>query len=99
MHSEAPPSSPALAAFLARFDAYCEAAGRQQGPVSLQLFGASDRVSEIRNTRSDVGVKRLAQAEAELSRLAAEAGITLPDAVEGTESETEPARPLQAGAA
>jgi hypothetical protein len=70
----------ALDVFFTRFDAYCAATEQDEGPVSSALFGASDRVSEIRQTRSDVGAKRLAAADARLAELAAAAGVELPTA-------------------
>lgn len=93
-----PASNAALDGFLARFDAFCRASGWPPVRLSRALFADDDRVAQIRSTRSDVGVKRLARAEAELSRLALEAGISLPAFVDKGESDPAGARPLENGA-
>lgn len=91
----------ALALFLARFDVFVAASGRKPSGVSADLFGSNRKVSALRDPASDTSVKLdvLAEADRKLAALAAEAGITLPDAVESAESETAAVRPLQAGAA
>lgn len=67
-------------AFLSRFDAFCAATGRKPGGVSDALFGSSKKVRQLRDPENpkDVNVEVLAEADATLARLAAEAGITLP---------------------
>lgn len=96
----ADPSAPqvALATFLTRFDAFCALTSQEEGPVSNALFGASDRIAEIRNTASDVGTKRLAKADRALERLAESAGVSLPTSVDNAESEASADRPRAAGA-
>jgi hypothetical protein len=70
MTAEAPPE---LTAFLRRFDAYVRASRGAEGPLSNRLFGASDRVAEIRGGR-DVGVRRLFRASEALAALEAQLG-------------------------
>lgn len=86
---------------MARFDAFCAATGRKPGGVSAELFGSNRKVEDMRRPVKPVSVAidRLAEADARLEDLATVLGVTLPDAVENEESESESARPLQAGAA
>lgn len=82
-----------LARFLSRVDAFCAATEWPLVRLSRALFTDDVRIDRIRNTRSDVGVKRLRRAEIDLDRLAAEAGVTLPDAAaQQNESQPEGAR-------
>lgn len=74
------PSAAALAAFFARFDAFCALTGWPPVRLSRALFSDDNRVAQLRQTSSDTGIKRLARAEADLARLASEAGVTLPEA-------------------
>jgi hypothetical protein len=62
--------------FLRRFSELCRLTGRSDSNLSRHLFGAPDRIDEIRNG-SHPRVDTLARAEAELARLAAEAGVCL----------------------
>lgn len=61
-----------LAAFLARFDAFVASGAVRAGPLSNRLFGASDRVDEIRAGK-DVGVRTLHRASEALAALEADA--------------------------
>lgn len=78
----------ALSAFLTRADTFCGRAGWSEGKLSRALFADPTRIPAIRATNSDVGVKRLALADAKLAELAAAAGITLP----GEDAGGQPAR-------
>ncbi|MBX9747913.1 MAG: hypothetical protein K2X34_13490, partial [Hyphomonadaceae bacterium] len=81
----------ARAGFLARFSAFCDRSGQPAPRLSRALFGAHDRIAEIR-AGSDIGVLRLARAEADLAALAAAAGVSLETSVDKPESEACPAR-------
>jgi hypothetical protein len=70
MNADAPPE---LTAFLRRLDAYVHATGGAEGPLSNRLFGASDRVAEIRRG-GDVGARRLWRASEALAALEAQLG-------------------------
>lgn len=102
MTTSPPPTAAALAlrgaitAFLGRFDAFLAATGRKEGGVSDSILGASRKVRELR-AGGGIGVFTLADAEDRLARLAAEAGITLPDLSTGAESGAESPRPLAVG--
>ncbi len=63
---------PAIADFLAAFDAAVAAGVGKPGPLSSRLFGASDRVDEIRAGRP-VGVYVLHRASETLAALDAQA--------------------------
>lgn len=58
------------ARFLSRVDALVSSGAIGEGPVSFRLFGASDRLAEIR-AGSDIGVKRLCRALEGLAALEA----------------------------
>lgn len=66
-------------AFLARFDAFCEATDRRPGGVSDVLFGSSRKVRELRDQTSpkDVTIEVLAVADEKLAAMAADAGVLL----------------------
>jgi len=72
------------------------ATGRRESALSRQLFGHTQRIEEIR-AGSDIGVRRLADAETKLARLAAEHGIMLPETPAAAESSAESARPRAVG--
>lgn len=67
-----------MGAFLARLDAFLLATKRAEGGVSDALFGSSRKSKDLRAGRG-VSVYTLADAETALARLAAEAGVTLPE--------------------
>jgi hypothetical protein len=67
---------PELDAFLADFDAAVAAGvASGAGPLSSRLFGAADRVDEIR-AGSDVGVRRLFRARETLAALVAQSAVS-----------------------
>ena len=55
--------------FIARCDAYCEAAGRTRAWLSKLLFGKGTKLDELASGKCDVGVRRLGLAADELSGL------------------------------
>jgi hypothetical protein len=79
-------------AFLARFDALLAATKRREGGVSEVVFGSSRKVRGLR-AGDGVGVYTLAEAEEKLARLAAEAGVTLPDAAPARNSAPQQGEP------
>lgn len=66
-----------LSRFLSNVSALCEKLGRRETALSRQLFGHTQRIAQVR-AGSDLGVRRLAQAERDLARIADVAGVTLP---------------------
>ena len=60
--------------FIARCDAYCEAAGVSRVWLSKRLFNDTFRLEQLAAGRSDVGVMRLERAERDLAALAAVVG-------------------------
>lgn len=97
--TSSPPAAPSgpIAGFLSRVSTYCAQTQRRETAVSRALFGDSRRIGELRGGASDVGVRRLAEAEAELARLADEAGVTLPEGAPAAESQSESLRPRAVG--
>lgn len=71
--SDARTLSEVRARFLSRFDALVAFGGMEAGPLSRRLFGASDRITEIREGGSDIGVSRLMKALEALSAIEADA--------------------------
>jgi hypothetical protein len=57
--------------FIARCDRYCKAAGVSRVWLSKRLFADTNRLSDLSSGSSDVGVKRLARAAADLAALEA----------------------------
>ncbi|HRE44066.1 MAG TPA: hypothetical protein PKY87_08855 [Terricaulis sp.] len=70
------PTAP-LSRFLSNVSTLCEKLGRRETALSRQLFGHTQRIAQVR-AGSDLGVRRLAQAERDLARIADVAGVTLP---------------------
>ena len=60
--------------FIARCDAYCEAAGVSRVWLSKRLFNDTFRLGQLAAGTSDVGVMRLERAERDLAALAAAVG-------------------------
>lgn len=60
---------PRLQAFLSRCDAFAGRRGIQRATLSTKLFDDGKRLREIASGVSDVGIARLARAEAKLSEL------------------------------
>lgn len=58
--------------FLARCDAVAQRRGIRRSTLSTLLFNDGKRLDQLASGSSDVGVKRLAEAEAELGRVAAQ---------------------------
>lgn len=69
--SDAQTLSEVRARFLTRFDALVASGAIESGPLSRRLFGASDRLAEIREGGSDIGVSRLMKALEALAALEA----------------------------
>ncbi len=55
--------------FIDRCDRYCEAAGVSRVWLSKRLFADTNRLADLADGGSDVGVKRLAKASADLNVL------------------------------
>lgn len=72
--SDAVALADARARFLSRVDALVASGVIAEGPVSFRLFGASDRLAEIRSG-SDIGVKRLCRALEGLAAMEAALGV------------------------
>ena len=60
---------PRLAAFLQRCDAFAEEIGVKRSSLSTTLFADGKRLDQIAAGGSDVGIGRLAEAEAALSAM------------------------------
>lgn len=57
--------------FIIRCDRYCKAASVSRVWLSKRLFSDTDRLSQLASGSSDVGVKRLERATADLASLEA----------------------------
>lgn len=57
--------------FISRCDRYCEAAGVSRVWLSKRLFADTNRLSHLAGGTSDVGVKRMERAMADLAALEA----------------------------
>ena len=57
--------------FIARCDRYCKAAGVSRVWLSKRLFADTNRLTDLASGSSDVGVKRLARAAADIAALEA----------------------------
>lgn len=64
-----PRADPRISAFLRRCDALCASATWKRSTLSTKLFNDGKRLDQIADGGSDIGIGRLARAEAELATL------------------------------